>query len=104
MIPQLRTIPVLLLTSHYLEDEDLALAKKVGASCYLTRTPDPEKLIIELYKILNNKSSVSLEPVFELTEDIKEKHTIRSIRQLEQQVLENQNSHNDVPCLSHNYS
>jgi len=87
--PTLHTIPVILLSSHYLENDDLALAKKVGASSYLTRTPDLEKLISELLKILNTKSSASPEVPFELTEDIKEKHTIRSIRQLEQQVLDN---------------
>lgn len=87
--PNLKNIPVILLTSHYLEDEDLALAKKVGASNYLTRTPDVEKLILELHKILNIQTSASSIEPFELTEDIKEKHTMRTIRQLEQQVLDN---------------
>ena len=87
--PKLNAIPVILLTSHYLEDEDLALAKNVGASCYLTRTPDEEKLIGEILKNLNTKSPISPIDSFELAEDIKEKHTIRSIKQLEQQVLDN---------------
>lgn len=87
--PKLFAIPVILLTSHYLEDEDLALAEKVGASRYLTRTPDEKKLILELIQVLNNKSSVSPETPVELTDEIKKKHTIRTIRQLEQQVLDN---------------
>jgi len=37
---KLNTIPVILLTSHYLEDADIDLAHKVGATRYMTRTPD----------------------------------------------------------------
>ncbi len=87
--PKLCTIPVMLLTSHYLQDDDLALAKKVGASCYLTRTPDEEKLITELLKILNTQPSAPVSAPFDITEDIKHEHSIRSVRQLEQQVLVN---------------
>lgn len=87
--PKLRTIPVLLLTAHYLEDADLELAKKVGASNYLTRTPDQEKLIAELLKTLDSKPPVASNVPLELSKDIKEEHIIRSIRQLEQQVLDN---------------
>jgi diguanylate cyclase (GGDEF)-like protein/PAS domain S-box-containing protein len=87
--PTLKDIPVVLLTSHYLEEDDLALAKKVGASVYLTRTPDVESFISELVKVLNsNKPSLTDVPLV-LTNDIKEKHNIRAIHQLEQQVLDN---------------
>lgn len=87
--PLLSSIPVLLLTSHYLEDEDLALAKKVGANCYLTRNPDIEKLMPEIMLVLNEQSVLSTPITFELTKEIQEEHTIRTIRQLEQQVLAN---------------
>lgn len=87
--PKLNMIPVILLTSHYLDTEDLALAKKVGASLYLTRTPDVETLISKVLSVLDVESPNLTPIVFELTEEIKEKHFIRSIRQLEQQVLDN---------------
>lgn len=87
--PKLTHIPVMLLTSHYVETEDLELAKKVGASGYLTRTPDVGKLIAELDKILKTKILVEKDAKFILTDEIKEKHSIRTIRQLEQQVLDN---------------
>ncbi len=87
--PLLSTIPVMLLTSHYLEDEDLALAKKVGAACYLTRTPKIEYLLSELMKILNSEPALPSCIPLELSKDIMEEHTIRTIRQLEQQVLDN---------------
>lgn len=87
--PKLCVIPVILLTSHFLGDADLELAKNVGANIFLTRNPDEEKLLYELLKILNTSLlGIPLEPI-ELTEDIKEKHTIRSICQLERQVLDN---------------
>lgn len=85
---KLCTIPIILLSSHYLENEDLELAKKVGASSYLTRTPDEAKLVSELLRVLNTKMSTT-STTFELTEEIKEKHTIRSVRQLERQVSDN---------------
>lgn len=87
--PELTDIPVILLTSHYLDDADLVLAKNVGASCYLTRTPDEEKLISELMKVLNEKERKPSDMQFELKKDIKEQHLIRSVRQLEQQVIDN---------------
>ncbi len=87
--PKLCTIPVILLTSHYLENEDLVLADSVGASRYLTRVPDEEKLINEVLNMLNLTSSdIPVIPI-EVTKDIKEMHMMRSIRQLEQQVLDN---------------
>ena len=87
--PLLCAIPVMLLTSHYLEQEDHLLAKKVGASCYLTRTPDVNKLITELLKVINKEISPLVNEPVDLSEDIKKKHIIRSIRQLEQQVMDN---------------
>ncbi len=87
--PELCSIPVILLTSHYLEQEDLALANSVGASCYLTRTPDHQKLLHELIKTLDAKPNISMPVSFELSEETKENHNIRSMRQLEQQVLDN---------------
>jgi diguanylate cyclase (GGDEF)-like protein/PAS domain S-box-containing protein len=85
------SIPVLLLTSHYLENEDIALANKVGVSYYTTRTPEINKLIDVLLEFLNNKSTgtANIDEQFVLTEEIKEKHTIRSMRQLEHQVRDN---------------
>lgn len=87
--PQLSAIPVMLLSSHYLEDDDLQLAKNVGASCYLTRTPNEEYLLSELSKILKEKISSTAAYPHELSNEIKEQHTIRTIRQLEQQVANN---------------
>lgn len=87
--PKLSDIPVMLLTSHYVEDEDLALANKVGASSYLTRIPDIDKLVNSLMEILNAKPLISNAVPFEVSVDVEKKHTIRTIRQLEQQVLEN---------------
>lgn len=88
--PKLKTIPILLLTSHYLEDADIDLAHKVGASRYMTRTPDEKILINELVACLKEENSLPSEIPSEPEENVKEEHTHRLIRQLEQQVLFNE--------------
>jgi CheY-like chemotaxis protein len=87
--PKFSSIPVMLLTSNYLEEEDFVLAKKMGASCYLTRTPGIERLVSELLEMLNTSSSETISTSFELTDEIKAKHVTRSLRQLDQQLVEN---------------
>jgi diguanylate cyclase (GGDEF)-like protein/PAS domain S-box-containing protein len=87
--PKLNTIPVILLTSHYLEDADVDLAHKVGATRYITRTPDEKILINELIQCLKEVKPVSSDISYELENDINEQHTHRLIRQLEQQILSN---------------
>ncbi|HUX79909.1 MAG TPA: diguanylate cyclase [Alphaproteobacteria bacterium] len=85
--PKLSNIPVILLTAHYLEDADVDLAHKVGATHYMTRTPDETILINELVKCLKDINSVNPNISIKLESDIKEQHTNRLIRQLEQQTL-----------------
>lgn len=87
--PKLSIIPILLLTSHYLEDADIALAHKVGATRYMTRTPDEKILINELVTCLQDVNPLPTEIPSELEKNIKEEHAHRLIRQLEQQVLSN---------------
>jgi len=87
--PKLSAIPVILLTSHYLEDADVDLAHKVGATRYLTRTPDEKILIHELVNCLKDISPSSSDIPHELETDIKEQHTHRLMRQLEQQIISN---------------
>lgn len=85
--PNLSRIPVILLTSHYLEDADIDLAHKVGATHYMTRTPDETLLIDQLQNCLTNAGPLLTDIPYELETDTKEQHNLRLIRQLEQQVL-----------------
>ncbi|MBA3813487.1 MAG: EAL domain-containing protein [Alphaproteobacteria bacterium] len=87
--PKLSAIPVILLSSHYLEEADVELAHKVGANRYLTRTPDEKILINVLTDCLKEKKISLLNINSTIDSDIKEQHTNRLIRQLEQQILSN---------------
>lgn len=87
-LPQFHHVPVILLTSQYLEESDKELAKKVGADHYVTRSHDAEKVITILKECLNKKEDA----VFTTSEPValfKEEHTHRLIRQLERQIEAN---------------
>lgn len=84
--PEFANIPVILLTSHYLEDEDKILGRKVAANYYLTRSPSALELIEKLGDCLKTKS-VPLVKVD--TALAREQHTYRIIRQLERQIYMN---------------
>lgn len=87
--PKLKDVIVILLTAHYLEDADVELANKVGATKYMTRTPDEQILINALTHSLEETRPLSSDIPYKLELDIKEQHNRRLIRQLEQQVLSN---------------
>lgn len=84
--PQLAHLPVILVTSHYLEDADKALAKSVAATAYLTRTADAKELIKTLDKVLLNPVSPKK---ITSAKFFKEEHMHRLIRQMEQQIITN---------------
>jgi len=87
--PELCDIPVMLLTSHYLDDEDISLANKVGASYYLTTPADEGKLGEAILQIIKENEIHTKSNLLKLTDEIKEKHAIRSVQQLDQQVVDN---------------
>src|SRR5579862_872335 len=87
-MPDYSQIPIILMTSQYLEESDKKLAKKAGADYYITRTHEVENLISVINECINKKSqSTSIFP--ESVELFKEEHTHRLIRQLERQINAN---------------
>ncbi|NNM58744.1 MAG: response regulator [Legionellales bacterium] len=85
--PETANLPVILLTAHYLENEDQELGEKIQASAYLTRNSNSNELISALDRVISNKQEIK-EPISDITL-LKEQHTLRLIRQLERQVLAN---------------
>ena len=82
----LKKIPVILMSSHYLEESDHALAENVGANYYLMRKPDAGELIKTLEACAEaGAPTVEVESV----EALKKEHNNRLIRQLEHQVSAN---------------
>lgn len=84
-IPNFYQIPIILLTSQYLEESDKQLAKKVGADAYLTRSHEADRLISILTECIQKKTNIASH-IPEHVELFKEEHTHRLIRQLERQI------------------
>lgn len=81
----LAQIPVLLISSNYFEEADFALAKKVGANAYITRTPDFKQVIDTLAELVNTKC---IDDSFS-EQSFKDEHIRRLIWQLERQINAN---------------
>jgi PAS domain S-box-containing protein len=83
--PDLAAVPVVLLSSHYVEELDRALAHRVGASHLLARTP-------ELHGLLEAVSAALAAPVPVVdrhADDVRKEHDRRVLWQLERQVEQN---------------
>lgn len=86
--PDLSHIPVILISSHYLDNKDQDLAKKSGATGFVTRSSEFNHLLMMLEKVLSEGVKDVLDvPLREL----KKHHTHTLIRQLKRQVLINSN-------------
>ena len=86
--PSLRDLPVLLVTSSYVEDTDRELARRAGANDLVLRTPELSDVIDLLRHTLDGKESP---PVVapDAVPELEREHNRRIVRQLERQVLLN---------------
>jgi CheY-like chemotaxis protein len=82
MDPALANIPVLLLSSAYVEEEDLALARRAGANEFILWTADGLDLRNALLDVLNGSLPA---PVAQAGELPTAEYTSRVVRQLERQ-------------------
>ncbi len=86
--PELRLVPVLLVTSSYVDESDRELARRVGANDLIVRTPDQRELVPALRAMLRGPAPVvqsSFTPPFELERE----RSGRVVHQLERQVTLN---------------
>jgi len=81
----LARVPVVLVSSHYVEAADQALARRVGANALVLRTPGCEAVIEALLGGLDAGGPLPDEPV----EILKTEHTQRLLVQLERQLRAN---------------
>jgi PAS domain S-box-containing protein len=86
--PELKKLPVLLVTSSYVEPADRELARRAGANDLVPRTPELVELVERLRETLKTDEA---EPVIERDqlEDLEREHNQRVFRQLERQVMLN---------------
>ena len=86
--PELQSVPLLLVTSSYVESSDRELAQRAGATDLVVRTPELVEVIELLRRALDSTpEAASIEPT-ELGELERERNR-RVMRQLERQVLLN---------------
>lgn len=81
----LRSIPLVLLTSSYVEASDRELARRVGADDFVLRTPDLEELARALRKVIARGASQSRQST-PVSEELEREHARRTVRQLERQL------------------
>ena len=87
--PDLKKMPVLLVTSSYVEPADRELARRAGANDLLPRTPELAELLEALGATLaTTTDQVPIVPSHEL-QDLEKEHNRRVFRQLERQVMLN---------------
>jgi PAS domain S-box-containing protein len=86
--PELRGVPMLLVTSSYVEPADRELARRAGANDLVPRTPELSELLDSLHETLETKQNTrELETA--VLDDLEKEHGRRVFRQLERQVLLN---------------
>jgi PAS domain S-box-containing protein len=87
--PALRGLPLVLVTSSYVEPADRELAKRAGASDLVPRTPELGELIEALRAAMASPGAPGAEVRPEALPELEREHGQRVLRQLERQVLLN---------------
>src|SRR4029077_21238313 len=86
--PELRTLPLVLVTSSYVERSDRELARRSGANDLVLRTPDLAELLENLRATLNATAEPeALEP--DAVPELERERNGREIRHLDRQVMPN---------------
>ncbi len=83
---RLARVPVVLVSSNYIQESDRELASKLGASAYVFRTPDLDHLVRAVQKALREDSPPRARAP---AEALDEEHGERVLQQLDRQVTMN---------------
>jgi two-component system cell cycle sensor histidine kinase/response regulator CckA len=86
--PELSGVPVLLVTSSYVDDSDRALARSVGANDLIVRTPDQRELTQSLRIMLHERAPMA-QAESERPHALERERSGRVVHQLERQVTLN---------------
>ena len=85
--PALRELPVILMTSSYIDDADRRLATQAGATSFVLRTPGLREVVDAVRVALSSSARAPLPTVDHA--EVEREHTQRVIQQLERQVQMN---------------
>lgn len=83
---KLGSIPIILVTNHYIEESDKKLAAQSGANAYISRTSDPIPMIRELSNVLKSESHLTTTVS---DANFKTEHISRLVHQLDLQIAAN---------------
>jgi PAS domain S-box-containing protein len=86
--PALEDLPLVLVTSSYIEPSDRELARRSGANELVLRTPELAEVIEQLRVTLADETEIPVLPAESLPE-LERERTRRIVRQLERQVMLN---------------
>jgi PAS domain S-box-containing protein len=86
--PRLAKLPVLLVTSSYVDETDRDLARRSGANDLIVRSPDQRELVTALRTVLQEAPPQIRTPPAEL-QDLERERSGRVVHQLERQVTLN---------------
>ncbi|MFT3697074.1 MAG: response regulator [Kofleriaceae bacterium] len=86
---KLRNVPLVLVTSSYIESSDRTLARRAGANDLVLRTPDLSNLIEVLRDTLAEDNTGPVTPSPEVLPELERERNRRVFRQLERQVMLN---------------
>ncbi|HZO14037.1 MAG TPA: response regulator, partial [Polyangiaceae bacterium] len=88
--PNLADVPIVLMTSSYVERGDRELARRAGANAFVLRTADLGDVITALHDIFGGHATTPPPPSErEATEEVESARALRNLRQLERQVALN---------------
>ncbi|MBX3157830.1 MAG: response regulator [Deltaproteobacteria bacterium] len=87
--PKLHRVPIVLVTSSYVETADRDLARRAGATDLVPRTPELVEVLEALRSTLSKGRTPEPEIKPEVLSDLEREHNHRVFRQLERQVMLN---------------
>lgn len=88
--PALSHIPLVLLSSSYVEESDRHLARRAGADAFVLRSPDMRELVETLFVTLRRERDARRPPSDAVpAEELARQHAERVVRQLDRQVRHN---------------
>jgi signal transduction histidine kinase/DNA-binding response OmpR family regulator len=82
----LESVPLLLVTSSYVEDSDRDLARRAGANDLVLRTPDHHEVVQALRGLLTAPPVAPARPAGSALPDLEQERSRRVVRQLERQM------------------
>ncbi len=84
--PELARVPLVLMSAHYLEDEDRELAARFGANRYVSKLAGFEVILAAVLEVVDTPFDELVKPPSSRSEDLQADHLRRLAHQIERQA------------------